>query len=72
MPPSLVSSYANRRTGHVTLPGIYPHTYGRAVNSAGANTHRSQQESGSSEKDVILLFSYQVLHLTEPAAGEKG
>lgn len=35
VPPWLVSSYANRRTGHVTLPGICPHTYGQAVNSSG-------------------------------------
>lgn len=40
--------------------------------SAAANTHWSQEQSGSSEREVILLFSYQVLHLIEPAAEKKG
>lgn len=26
VPPWMVFSYANRLTGHVILPGIYPHT----------------------------------------------
>lgn len=68
------SAEANRHTGHVSLPGIYPHTSLASCeffSSAAANIHWSQEQSGSSERDVILPFSYQVLHLIEPA-GEKG